>query len=87
MPRFPVVAVTTDRIYLFDGPVPDEEAFACLERDHVGVLHGGSAMWQRIDLVVVDEDPRSYTMMVNALFGGRKRFAQLVAALEHGRGG
>ena len=35
MPRFPVVAVSAARIYLFSGPVPGQEAFAVLRRDQV----------------------------------------------------
>src|SRR5712692_11578553 len=51
MPRFPVVAVTASRIYLFGGPVPDKEAFAVLPRDQVQVVHGGNAMWRRLDIL------------------------------------
>jgi len=41
MPRFPVVAVSATRIYLFSGPVPGQEAFAVLPREQVRVIHGG----------------------------------------------
>jgi hypothetical protein len=82
MPRFPVIALTADVIYVFDGPVPEEEPLAKLDRARVGVVYGGSRMWRRIDLIVHDEPSRSYTMMVSGLAGSRKRLARLVAELE-----
>jgi hypothetical protein len=85
MPRFPVIAVSASRVYLFGGPVPDKEAFAVLQRDQMQAVHGGNAMWRRLDLVVtVAGAPRSYTMMVSALGGGRKRLDRLIEALESG---
>lgn len=85
MPRSPVVAVSTSRIYLFCGPVPDKEAFAVLLRDQAQVVHGGSAMWRRLDILATqDGAPRSYTMMVSALGGGRKRLQQRIGELQSG---
>jgi hypothetical protein len=85
MPRFPVVAASTSRIYLFGGPVPHEEAFAVLPRDQVQVVHGGSAMWRRLDILVTqDGASRSYTMMVSGLGGGRKRLERLIGELQSG---
>lgn len=83
MPRFPVVAVSASRIYLFSGPVPDKEAFAVLPRDQAQVIHGGSAMWRRLDILTTrDGVPRSYTMMVSGLGGGRKRLQELISELQ-----
>ena len=83
MPRFPVVAASASRIYLFSGPVPDTEAFAVLPRNQVQVVHGGNAMWRRLDILAThDGAPRSYTMMVSGLGGGRKRLQQLIDELK-----
>ena len=83
MPRFPVVAVSASRIYLFSGPVPDKEAFAVLLRDRAQVVHGGSAMWRRLDILATQDGvSRSYTMMVSGLAGGRKRLQQLIGELQ-----
>ena len=85
MPRFPVVAVSVGRIYLFGGPVPDKEAFAVLPRDQVQVVHGGNAVWRRLDILAEhDGVPRSYTMMVSGLGGGRKRLERLIDELQSG---
>jgi hypothetical protein len=85
MPRFPVIAVSASRIYLFSGPVPSEEAFAVLPRDQVQVVHGGNAMWRRLDILDThDGVPRSYTMMVSGLGGGRKRLERLLDELQSG---
>lgn len=85
MPRFPVVAVSASQIYLFGGPVPDREAFAVLPRDQVQVVHGGSAMWRRLDIIAAQEGvSRSYTMMVSGLGGGRKRLERLIDELRPG---
>ena len=82
MPRFPVVAVSARRIYLFSGPVPDTQAFAVLPRDQVQVASSGNAMWRRLDILAADEGrPRSYTMMVSGLGGGRKRLQRLIDEL------
>jgi hypothetical protein len=83
MPRFPVIALSATRIYLFSGPVPDQEAFAVLPRAQVRVIHGGNAMWRRLDLLTADDGvPRSYTMMVSGLGGGRKRLERLIGELQ-----
>jgi hypothetical protein len=83
MPRFPVVAVSASRIYLFSGPVPDKEAFAVLPRDQAQVIHGGNAMWRRLDILIThDGMPRCYTMMVSGLGGGRKRLQGLIGELQ-----
>ena len=85
MPRFPVVAVSASRIYLFGGPVPDKEALAVLVREEVQAVHGGNAMWQRLDLLDTRSGvPRSYTMMVSSLGGGRKRLERLIEELQQG---
>jgi hypothetical protein len=85
MPRFPVIAVSATRIYLFSGPVPGQEAFAVLPREQVRVIHGGNAIWRRLDLLAADDGvPRSYTMMVSGLGGGRKRLEQLIGELQSG---
>jgi hypothetical protein len=82
MPRFPVVALGASQIFLFDGPIAKKAPFATLRRDQVQVVHGGSAMWRRLDLVVDEgEQARSYTMMVFGLGGGRKRLQRLVGEL------
>ncbi len=82
MPRFPVVAVSARRIYLFSGPVPDTQAFAVLPRDQVQVASSGNAIWRRLDILAADEGrPRSYTMMVSGLGGGRKRLQRLIDEL------
>jgi len=83
MPRFPVIAVSATRIYLFSGPVPGQETFAVLPREQVRVIHGGNAMWRRLDIFAADGGaPRSYTMMVSGLGGGRKRLERLVGVLR-----
>ena len=85
MPRFPVIAVSATRIYLFSGPLPSQEAFAVLPRDQVRVIHGGNPMWRRLDILTADDGvPRSYTMMVSGLSGGRKRLQRLIGELESG---
>jgi hypothetical protein len=85
MPRFPVIAVSATRIYLFSGPAPSQEAFAVLPREEVRVIHGGNAMWRRLDILTVDDGvPRSYTMMVSGLGGGRKRLERLIGELQSG---
>lgn len=85
MPRFPVVAVSATRIYPFSGPVPGQEAFAVLPRDQARVIHGGNAMWRRLDILAAgDGVPRSYTMMVSGLGGGRKRLERLIGELQSG---
>jgi hypothetical protein len=73
MPRYPVVAVSAERIFLFEGPVPRAGPFATLQRDQVDVSHSGGPMWRRLDLVVPGADgDRSYTIMFFALFGNRR---------------
>jgi hypothetical protein len=85
MPRFPLIAVSASRIYLFSGPVPSKEAFAVLPRDQVQVVHGGNAMWRRLDILAThDGVPRSYTMVVSGLGGGRKRLQRLLDELQPG---
>ena len=84
-PRFPVVAVSASQIYLFSGPAPGKEAFAVLPRDQVQVVHGGNAMWRRLDILHTHNGvPRSYTMMVSGLGGGRKRLERLIDELQSG---
>ncbi len=56
MPRYPVVAVSAERICLFDGPVARTGPFATLQRDQVEVRHGGGPMWRRLDLIVPATD-------------------------------
>ena len=78
MPRYPVVAVSAERIYLFDGPVARTGPFATLQRDHVEIRHGGGPMWRRLDLIVPATDgDRSYTIMFFALFGNRRLRAMM----------
>jgi hypothetical protein len=65
--------------------VPAKEAFAVLPRDQVQVVHGGNVTWRRLDLLdTQDGVPRSYTMMVSGLGGGRKRLERLIGELELG---
>lgn len=46
-------------------------------------MHGGNAMWRRLDILATDDGvPRSYTMMVSGLGGGRKRLQQLIDELQ-----
>jgi hypothetical protein len=89
MPRFPLVAISASKIFLFDGPLATRPPFAILPRDAVRVIYGGNAMWRRLDLIT-DGDAggggeaagqRCYTIMVSVL-GSRKRLEQLVAELE-----
>ncbi len=85
MPRFPLVAVGTSRIFLFDGPMATAPPFATLSRDDVRVVYGGSPMWRRLDLIADGETPqRSYTIMASGLSGARGRMERLVAELERG---
>lgn len=82
MPRFPVVAVGASRIFLFDGPIATQPAFATLRRGEVRIVYGGSALWRRLDLIADDgNSPRTYTIMVSGL-GGRGRLERLVAELQ-----
>jgi hypothetical protein len=54
-----------------------------LPREQVRVIHGGNVMWRRLDLFVADGGaPRSYTMMVSGLGGGRRRLELLVGVLQ-----
>jgi hypothetical protein len=42
-------------------------------------------MWRRLDLLAaVDGTPRSYTMMISGLGGGRKRLQRLIGELQPG---
>lgn len=78
MPRYPVVAASAERIYLFDGPVASTGPFAILQRDQVEVRHGGGPMWRRLDLIVpATNGDRSYTIMFFALFGNRRLRAMM----------
>ena len=63
--------------------MPVAEAFAVLPRDQVQVVHGGNAMWRRLDILAADDGaPCSYTMTVSGLGGGRKRLQQLIDELQ-----
>jgi hypothetical protein len=85
MPRFPVVAVSAERIYLFEWPIPATGAFATMRRDEVQVIYGGNAMWKRLDLITSDGDAsRSYTMMASTLFGAGRRLKHVVDVLGSG---
>ncbi len=81
MPRFPVIAAAAERIYVFDGPVARLPAIALVERQKCGVLVSGNGMWRRLDILVEDEPPRSYTAVFNVLLGSHRRLAALLRAL------
>jgi hypothetical protein len=85
MPRYPVIAVSAKRIYLFDGPVARTGPFATLQRDQVDVRRGGGPMWRRLDLIASAADgDRSYTIMFFALFGNRRLRAMVAELAGHG---
>jgi hypothetical protein len=82
MPRYPVVAASAERIFLFDGPIMKAGPFATLPRDEV--RHNGGPMWRRLDLIVPAENGNgSYTIMFFALFGN-KRLRATLAELTKG---
>jgi hypothetical protein len=82
MPRFPVIAVTADRIYVFDGPVARAGPLAVLERARCECLLGGRAMWRRLDIVDTGPPPQSYTVFFNLLLGGRGRLTEMLRTLD-----
>jgi hypothetical protein len=87
MPRFPVVAVTADQIYLFEWPIATTGAFATLKRGEVQVIYGGNAMWKRLDLITTDADAtRSYTMMASNLSSAGRRLRHVVDVLGNDGG-
>jgi hypothetical protein len=54
-----------------------------LPRDQAQVVHGGNAIWRRLDILTThDGAPRSCTMMVSAPGGGRKRLQELIGELQ-----
>ena len=90
MPRFPVVATTDERIYIFAlvGPeVPaalEAVAVAVLERARCRSSLIGKGMWRRLEIVSEGPSARSYTVVFNVLFmgrGRRRRIHQLLRAL------
>jgi len=84
MPRYPVVAASASKLFLFEGPVVKAAPFAILRRDHVEVAKRGGPMWRRLGLIVRDEDgARSYTIMFFSLFGN-KRLRSMLAELANG---
>jgi hypothetical protein len=86
MPRFPLIAVSASRIFLFDGPIAKAGPFATLQRDQVQVIHSGSP-WHRLDLIASSGgEPRSYPVMVFGLGGGPRRLRQLIEELSQAAG-
>jgi hypothetical protein len=81
MPRFPVIAVTEEQIYVFDGPVARGDAVAVLERSRSGFLVTGKGMWRRLDIVSQGPPSQSYTVLFNVLFGSRRRLDHLLRTL------
>jgi hypothetical protein len=81
MPRWPVIAATAERIYIFSGPTPEADAIAVLSRASCRSSVSGKGMWRRLDIVSEGAPPRSYTVMFNVLFGSRRRISQLSRAL------
>jgi hypothetical protein len=82
MPRFPVIAATSERIYIFSGPVPNADAVAVLEKASCRSSVSGKGMWRRLDIVSEGAASRSYTVFFNVLFGSRRRTNQLWGALD-----
>jgi hypothetical protein len=85
MPRFPVIAATAERIYVFDGPLASAEPLAVLDRSACQILVSGKAMWHRLDVVYDGPPPRSYTTFFNLLVGSRRRLNALLAVLDADR--
>jgi len=73
MPRYPVVAVSADHVFIFDGPLAKAGPIVSLRRDQVDVASGGGPVWRRLDLVQPTANgDRSYTVMFFSLFGNRR---------------
>jgi hypothetical protein len=80
MPRWSVIAVTAERIYIFSQPI-QADAVAVLDRASSRSSVSGRGMWRRLDIVSEGAPARSYTVMFNVLFGSRRRINQLWRAL------
>jgi hypothetical protein len=86
MPRYPLVAASAERIFLFAGPIARDRPFATLPRDQVEVRHRAGPMWRRLDLIIPSEDGnRSYTIMFFALFGNRRLRATVAELTRDGQ--
>ena len=84
MPRYPLLAASASKLFLFEGPIVKAAPFAILRRDQVEVASGGGPMWRRLDLIVRGQDgDRSYTIMFFSLFGN-KRLRSMLAELANG---
>ena len=84
MPRYPLLAASASKLFLFEGPIVKSGPFAILRRDQVEVTKSGGPMWRRLDLIVRGEDgEQSYTIMFFALFGN-KRLRSMLAELGNG---
>jgi hypothetical protein len=84
MPRYPLLAASASKLFLFEGPIVKAGPFAILRRDQVEVAESGGPMWRRLDLIVRGEDgDRSYTIMFFSLFGN-KRLRSMLAELVNG---
>jgi hypothetical protein len=83
MPRYPLLAASASKLFLFAGPIVKAAPFATLRRDQVEVAKSRGPMWSRLDLIVRDEDGgRSYTIMFFSLFGN-KRLGSMLAELAN----
>jgi hypothetical protein len=80
MPRFPVVATTAERIYIFALPL-QADAVAVLARARCRSSVSGKGIWRRLDIVSEGPPARSYTVVFNVLFGSRRRIHGLLRAL------
>jgi hypothetical protein len=84
MPRYPLLAASASKLFLFEGPIVKAGPFAILPRDQVEVAKSGGPMWRRLDLIVRgDDSDRSYTIMFFSLFGN-KRLRSMLAELVNG---
>ena len=89
LPRFPVLAVGANRLYVFEMAALERATksgevvapIASVARaDAVFDVQRG-LMWKRVTIISAREG-RSYTIYLNGVFGGRKRVAGTLAALE-----
>jgi hypothetical protein len=93
LPRFPVLAVGADRLYVFEMAVLERATksgevvapIASVARADAVVDIQRGLMWKRVTIISAREG-RSYTIYLNGAFGGRRRVRGTLAALDDRRG-
>ncbi len=83
LPRDVLVAVGRERIYVFEGPIPNAEPLVTIDRNKVSVAHTGKR-YRRNRFVLIErggERRRSYAMTVSGWNGGKLRRLEHTVAL------